>query len=170
MAAGTQLLTLEEFRLRYGNEKPYYEYWFGEAIQKAEPTWLHALLLQILGEFFTRSGYKSGPELELRIDQNWQPKADVAAASQIEQPYPTKPVDVVAEVLSPEDRMQHVYRKCREYARIGIPAIFVFDPVDKIAWVWSRDAQNLERVEELHLPNGRMIPTREIWEELDKRQ
>jgi Uma2 family endonuclease len=60
MAAGTQLLTLEEFRLRYANEKPYYEYWFGEAIQKATPTTSHGVLQQILCFSLRTLGYKTG--------------------------------------------------------------------------------------------------------------
>jgi hypothetical protein len=87
----SNLLTLEEFRNRYADAKPYYEYWFGEAIQKSVPTWLHCLLQAILTEFLTRAGYRAGPELELRIDSDWQPKADVAAALTVEHPYPTKP-------------------------------------------------------------------------------
>jgi Uma2 family endonuclease len=126
----SNLLTLEELRNRYAEEKPYYEYWFGEAIQKSAPTWLHCLLQAILTEFLTRAGYRAGPELELRIDADWQPKADVAAAVTVEHPYPTKPIDVVAEILSP-DRMSRVFEKCRQYARIRITKIFVLDPESK---------------------------------------
>ena len=170
MATAAAPLTLEEFRARYADAKPYFEYWYGEAIQKAVPTWLHSLLQQILAEVFTRTGYKSGPELELRIDPNWQPKADVVAATNVELPYPTKPVDVVAEVLPPEDRMQRVYQKCREYARVGIPAVFVVDPEFNIAWQWSRETQNLERIQEMCLPNGQNIAIDQIWAELDRRK
>jgi len=170
VVTGASLLTVEEFRERYAGEKPYFEYWFGEAIQKPVPTWLHSLLQQILGELFTQAGYKSGPELELRIDPEWQPKPDVAAALFVEQPYPTKPIDVVAEVLSPEDRMQLVYRKCREYERIGIGAIFVLDGEYKEVWEWSRQTHNLERVDQLVLPNGVFIAVQRIWDELDRRR
>lgn len=38
MAALAGKLTLAEFEDRYGNRKPYYEYWFGEAVPKAMPT------------------------------------------------------------------------------------------------------------------------------------
>ena len=121
MAAGTQLLTLEEFRLRYANEKPYFEYWFGEAIQKAVPTIPHCLLQKVLMRLLDRAGYRSVSEAELRIDPNWQPKPDVLASlSRLESPYPTKPVKVVMEVLSPTDAMSLVYEKCQNYERIGV--------------------------------------------------
>lgn len=169
MATATNLLSLEEFRQRYAEEKPYYEYWFGEAIQKSAPTWLHVLLQAILTDFLTQAGYRSGPELELRIDSDWQPKADVAASLVVEHPYPTKPIDVVAEILSPDDRISRVFEKCRQYARIGITKIFVLDLETKSAWEWDRRTDNLERILKMNLPNGQLIALADVWSELDRR-
>ncbi len=170
MATAADLLSLEEFRERYADEKPYYEFWFGEAVQKSVPTWLHSLLQAILTEILNRSGYRSGPEIELRIDPEWQPKADVVAALVVEHPYPTKPVDVVVEILSPEDRMSRVFEKCRQYARIGISKTFVLDPEFQYAWEWSRMTENLERISVMALPNGRNIVLADVWGELDRRK
>jgi Uma2 family endonuclease len=39
----------------------------------------------------------------------------VIGAISVDQSYPTKPVDVVAEVLSPDDKMSRVFEKCRQY-------------------------------------------------------
>jgi Uma2 family endonuclease len=114
MATAAKPLTLEEFRSQYGGRKPHFEYWFGEAIQKSMPTWLHALVQSILGEMLRRAGYKVGSELELRIDPQWEPVPDVAATlRRLEQPYPTKPLEIVVEILSPDDRMSQVLSKCR---------------------------------------------------------
>ena len=169
MAAGTQLLTLEEFRLRYGNEKPYYEYWFGEAIQKAVQTTAHGVLQQILCFLLRTLGYKAGSEIELRIDPDWQPKPDVLASlARLERPYPTKPVEMVMEVLSPTDAMSRVYEKCQNYERIGIQQIFVLDPEFRKAWEWSQEKQNLERIDTLRLTNGKSVELAEVWQELDK--
>lgn len=167
MASATTLLTLEEFNEHYGREHGY-EYWFGEVVKKGMPTWLHGLMQAILAEFFYKLGYVSGSEVELRIDPNWQPRPDVTATLEVEQPYPTKPVDIVAEVLS-DDPMTQVFEKCRNYARIGIPQIFVFDPQSRAAWQWSRGADNLERVQTLRLGNGSVLDVSEIWTELDGR-
>ncbi len=167
MATATHLLSLEEFRERYAGENDY-EYWFGEAVQKGTATFLHSLLQGILGELLTRAGYRAGPGLELRIDPEWQPKADVAATMAVELPYPTKPIDVVAEVLSPGDPMSRVFEKCRQYARIGIPKIFVFDPELRYAWEWSRETENLERIAVMQLPNGNTIQVADIWNEFSR--
>jgi Uma2 family endonuclease len=167
MAAATTLLTLQEFHARYAHEHGY-EYWFGEVRRKGRPTWLHGLLQVVLAEFFHRLGYASGSEIDLRIDPNWQPRPDVMATLEIEQPYPTKPVDIVAEVLS-DDPMTKVFEKCRNYARIGIPQMFVFDPESRTAWEWSREADNLERTDALRLRNGSTLGVNEIWAELEAR-
>ncbi len=161
-------LSLEEFRCRYAEEKPYYEYWFGEAVQKPAPTVLHALLVSVLLAVLKRAGYKAGPELELRIDPEWQPKPDVAGWTRTEIPYPTQPVDVVVEVLSPEDRMQRVIAKCRNYERVGIGAIFVMDPETRDAWKWSPSTHNLERISEMTLPNGNQVSVKDLWAELER--
>ncbi len=169
MLAAARPLTLEEFRCRYQSEKPYYEYWFGEAVQKAVPTTLHGFLQQILCTFLIMAGYRAAPEIELRIDPNWQPKPDVIASlSPIEQPYPTKPLDLVAEVLSPDDRMGQVFEKCRQYQRIGVGQIFVFDPEARIAWEWSMEKENLERTSVLELANNQAIPVVNIWNKLEQ--
>ncbi len=53
------LLTLAEFHARYDGEKPYYELWNGEAIQKSVPIWLHNLLERILAELLRKNAISS---------------------------------------------------------------------------------------------------------------
>ncbi len=132
MATATHLLTVEEFRARYANEKPYYEYWFGEAVQKSAPTWLHGVLQALLCELLRGSGYKSGTEVELRVADDWQPKPDVIGTTHVDEPYPTKPPDVVVEVLSPDDRMHDVFRKCRSTCESASPLFSFLIPNPKM--------------------------------------
>jgi Uma2 family endonuclease len=171
VATATRHLTLGEFRAQYQGRKPYFEYWFGEPIQKSMPTWLHSVLQGILVELLKRAGYKSGSELELRIDPNWQPVPDVTGVSTSPAgPYPTQPVDIVIEILSPDDPFPQVLKKCRHYARIGTQKIFIADPEEKTAWEWNEGAQRLERVDALQLPNGQSMPLSDVWTELDKQR
>jgi Uma2 family endonuclease len=169
MATAIRPLNKEEFRARYTGQKPHFEYWFGEAIQKTMPTWLHGLLQGILVEALRRAGYKAGSEVELRVDPDWEPVPDVIATlGAIERPYPTKPVEIVAEVLSPDDRMVLVLQKCRHYARIGVERVFVLDPENRDGWEWNGLAQRLEHVQDMKLPNGRVIALAEVWEEMSR--
>ena len=112
-----QQLTLEESRDRYADRKPYFEYWDGQAIQKSVPTKLHAKLQQIILDMLRELGYKTFPELTLRISPDREPTPDVVAnVKEPEDPYPTSPVDVVVEILSPADRFSIVQEKCERYS------------------------------------------------------
>ncbi len=59
------LLTLEEFRVRYAGEKPYYEYWAGEAIQKSHATSLHGRTQAITAFLLEEIGYDYEPVPDL---------------------------------------------------------------------------------------------------------
>jgi Uma2 family endonuclease len=158
---------IEQYREQYAGE-PGWEYWFGEAVRKPVPTWLHGILQVILSDLLYKAGHYSASELDLRIDPNWEPRPDVAGALELEQPYPTKPIDVAIEILS-DDKMGQLFRKCRHYVRIGIPQIFVFDPEARDAWEWSRETDSIERIQELRLGNGSVITLAGVWAELDRR-
>ena len=86
MASTAGSLTLQEFRTRYSGLKPYYEYWSGEAVQKTVPTLIHGLIQTLIALLLKEAGYKAGTEIELRIDNNWQPVPDVIGFTRIEQP------------------------------------------------------------------------------------
>jgi Uma2 family endonuclease len=163
-------LTLEQFHaLEAQSEGPRLEYWYGEAIPKPMPTWLHSALQRILADLFESAGYNSAVELELRISPDWEPKPDVAAALLVEEPYPTRPIEIVAEVLSPEDQRPRVLAKCREYHRIGIGQIFVLDPLNRTARIWNAAKDDLEDIERLELGNGAVLLVSEIWRKLNRK-
>ncbi len=82
------------------------------------------------------------------------------------QDYPTEPVEIVVEILSPDDKLVHLIRKCRQYERIGTERTFVLDPVDKLAWQWK--SGSLESITQMLLPNGAAVVLEEIWRQLDE--
>jgi Uma2 family endonuclease len=163
------LLTLEEFRAAYGNAHGY-EYWFGEALRKGLPTSLHGITQFILMMFFRAAGFRAASEVELRIDPDWEPRPDVViSSSPLEQPYPTRAESLTAviEVLSEDDPLPMLFKKCRNYVRIGIPRIFLVDPESRNAWEWSVQTENIERISVFYLPEGNFAVD-SVWEELDK--
>jgi Uma2 family endonuclease len=166
-------LTLEEFERRYAGSDRAYEYWHGEVVEKGMPTWLHAVLQMIVGEVLRKAGYKAATEIELRLDPQFAPRPDVAAGRQsVPTPYPTKPeeIEIVVEILSPEDAMGRVLAKCKEYARIGIEQVYVADPESETAWIWNRERWQLDRVESWTLTNGKIIVLADVWRELRERR
>ena len=124
----------------------------------------------ILGQLLSEAGYFSAGEVNLRIDSNWEPRPDVMAVLNREPArYPTKPVDIIIEILSPSQTLDDAHTKCWHYDRIGIPQILVFDPERYVAWQWDKESKGLQRIEELHLVNHKVVPVSSIWTELDRR-
>ena len=147
MPAVFERLTLDEFRDKYADENPYWEYWNGTAVRKSLPTRLHAKLQLLLAIMLQEIGYSAYTELTLRIDPAWEPIPDItASALPLDGDYPTHPVDVVAEILSPDDRFIQVIDKCQNYARLGIRDILIFDPLERRAWAWNRATQDVVRL------------------------
>jgi Uma2 family endonuclease len=168
MGAIAEKLTLAEFERQYRDRKPNHEYWFGEAVPKAIPTWLHGLLQKIIMKLLDESGYLSASEVKLKISPDFEPVPDViATAGRIEVPYPTKSVDVVVEILSPDDAFQRVLRKCKLYAEWGISNTFVLDPESREAWTWDSAADVLKPATVFLLKNGQSITLKRIFDELD---
>ncbi len=162
MPAVSQTLTLREFEAQFSHQKPYYEFWYGEAIQKAMPTWIHGLLQRILMDLLVQAGYKAGSEVKLKIDPDFQPVPDlIATLGYIEQPYPTSAVEIVVEILSDDDSMSRILAKCRTYQSWGFQQIYVVDPAARLVFRWSE-----HRLEEVELVAAQ--PVSLIWTALDK--
>jgi Uma2 family endonuclease len=162
------LLTLEEFRVRYAGEKPSYEYWAGEAIQKSMPTWLHGLIQTIVARLLDDIGYQSGSEVTIRLDTDYEPVPDVIAInSPLSEPYPTDPFAVVVEILSPDDPFSRVLRKCRLYERWGIGRIIVIDPAARIVWSFENGIPIETSI--LARRDTKEVTAPELWAAVDRR-
>ena len=66
---------------------------------------------------------------------------DVVAAPVLQNPYPTEPVLLCCEILSPEDRLGTMLAKCEEYHAWGVPYCWVIDPVKRTAWEYHASAE-----------------------------
>jgi Uma2 family endonuclease len=160
MAAIAQKLSVAEFEQKYGHEKPYYEFWHGEAIQKSMATW-HGLVVRILMDLLTEAGFKAATEVTLKIDPDFHPIPDVIGTrGPIEHPNPTRATEVVVEVLSADDPMSLVLYKCRAYQAWGYEQIYVVDPSSRLVFRWVD--RGLEEAAAFA-----SIPVNQIWLKLD---
>lgn len=159
-----KLLTLDEFREKYAGEKPYFEYWNGVAIQKAVPKKLHAALQVLIAMMLNELGFKVYTELEVRMSHAWEPVPDIVAHHEsVPGDYVTAPVDVIVEILSPDDRMSLVLQKCERYSNLGMRAILVLDPVYEKAWIWDRNTAGLSSIKQHAFDNGAQLALPEVW-------
>lgn len=160
-------LSLQSFHARYDGEKPYFEYWDGEAVQKSMPTRLHSLIQKILVRLLDAMGYEAGQEITLKLDPAYEPIPNVIAAEgSIGDPYPTEPFELVIEILSPEDSFSRVLRKCRLYKTWGIRQVVVIDP--KARLVWSFEDVALREAGVVARRGERLIAARDLWAEVDR--
>jgi Uma2 family endonuclease len=162
MATVADKLTFAEFQSKYAHGDRSYEYWYGEAIPKAMPTWIHGLLQILLGRLLNEAGYSAGSEVELRIDSDAHPKPDVIATRhEVEESYPTKAVEVVIEILSKDDPMPYVLEKCQAYGRWGFEYIYVVNPESRQLFRWTGSGLQID-------DTLVTIPAQRIWQELEK--
>ena len=132
------LVTVEEY-LRTGY-KPACDFIDGTLRQKPMPTWKHGLIQAHLGALLNaHRGYLAASELTVRIREGKYlvPDLAVQSRSSVQDPYPTKPIFLCIEILSPEDRFAEVLAKCDEYLAWGVPMTWIVDPELRRAWQYS---------------------------------
>jgi Uma2 family endonuclease len=139
MSTTTALMPVEAY-LRL-TEKPYCEYRDGVIVPKAIPTKFHSIIQYALLMLLRGQGVQSLPELTVRISPTRYLVPDVCVAGDFPGPYPTEPVLLCCEILSPEDRLGAMLAKCEEYHAWGVPFCWVIDPVKRTAWEYHSAAE-----------------------------
>jgi Uma2 family endonuclease len=126
------LVSVEDYLGR--TEKPYCEYLDGVLHPKAMPTKRHALIQLFLVLLLRKQGFEALSEVTVRLSGTKFLVPDVIAAKTIRNPYPTEPVLLCAEILSPTDRLGATLAKCELYHAWGVPFCWVIDPEKQTAW------------------------------------
>ena len=108
-------------------------------------------------------------ETRLRVSATRYRVPDVCA-------YQTKPTESVfteppalcIEILSPEDRMNRIARVAQDYLSMGVPAVWLLDPLEKKAYVADISAGFHEVRDHISTADGRVVFTlAEIFSEED---
>lgn len=94
----------------------------------------------LLRQMRKRLGIRVVPEIRIQINPTRYRVADLAAwrDDNIGTSIPTVPPFLVVEVLSPEDRMVRMLPKIQEYLSIGVEWIWIVDPYEQSALLYSR--------------------------------
>jgi Uma2 family endonuclease len=136
MSAST-IVSVEDYLRR--TEKPYCEYIDGVLYPKAMATTLHGLIQFMLQVILRRQGVQAAGEVHVRLSPTKWLIPDVIAAPKLQHPYPTEPVLLCVEILSPEDRVGATLAKCEQYHAWGVPFCWVIDPEKRTAWQYHAD-------------------------------
>jgi Uma2 family endonuclease len=134
--SATALVSVEDYLRR--TEKPYCEYVDGVLYPKALGTKLHSRIQFLLQLLLDKQGVEALAEVHVRLSPSKYLIPDVIAARTIQSPYPTDPVLLCVEILSPEDRIGVVLTKCEQYHDWGVPYCWVIDPEKQTAWQYHQ--------------------------------
>jgi Uma2 family endonuclease len=120
------------------------EYLDGEIVERNWGDFPHASahsnLGGLLAEFRKRLGVRVVTSIRIRIHANRYRVADLAVwrDDNIGTRIPTVPPFLAVEILSPEDRMVRMLPKIQEYLSIGVEWVWVIDPEEKAALIYSQ--------------------------------
>ena len=148
-AVGLRSLTLDEY-LRSDYE-PDADYVDGVLEERPMGEYDHADLqteiATILRGHAKEWGIRAVVEIRIQTKATRFRVADVcvvAASAPREQILRTPPV-LCIEVLSPEDRLVRVEKRCHEYLAMGVPEVWVFDPAARTVLVMRGETKTLIR-------------------------
>ncbi len=120
-----------------------FEFDAGVVTEKPMPNWKHGRLcgwiVALVLKFYPE--YAAGPEVRSRLaNEKWKlPNILVALLQDIEdENYATRPAHLCIEVLSDDDTPRAMFEKCAEYHAWGVPYCWILDPVNEVAWQYTR--------------------------------
>jgi Uma2 family endonuclease len=116
-----------------------------------------ARLIVALSNLASSLGIQIRPEIRIQTQGTKFRVADIAVwrAGDIGARIPTVPPFLVVEILSPEDRMVRVQEKIQEYLAMGTEYVWLIDPDERKAIVYSQQtpAGRIEQVLRTQNPN-----------------
>ena len=95
----------------------------GVLVQKPKPTWRHGRaqgrIYSLIDSRF--NDFLVGTEVTVQVSEKKSLVPDLAVqhASMVQEPYPTKPIVLCIEILSPDDSLNDTLSKCDTYHRWG---------------------------------------------------
>jgi Uma2 family endonuclease len=144
MAMGA-LISEQQYLRR--TEKPNADYIDGVVLPKPWPTWGHSVCQDAVGALIhTRfPEFAAYIELTCKIRDGMYLVPDLAVErGRTEGPYPTKPVHLCVEIVSPENRFSALLRKCEQYHDWGVETAWIIDPEFRQAWEYRSGRRPLE--------------------------
>jgi Uma2 family endonuclease len=145
MAADT-LISVEEYL--HTSYSPDMEYVDGVLVDRNGGEWQHSLTLSnvIFGLMRKYPGVKVLPGVTSKVTETRYRVPDVAVVLRMpEGRFITEAPFIAIEILSEEDRVTRLIEKLKEYAAMGVPNIWVFDPRLKQMFVFH--GNSLQEIE-----------------------
>jgi len=161
----TALVSVEEYLA--SSYEPECEFIDGVLRQKPMATGRHGRMVGDVGYLirlrFPR--FVTSPEVSVRINERMYLIPDVIAElrTHLQDPYPTEPVHLCVEIISPCQSLGEMIAKCGIYHAWGVPYTWIIDPENREAWMYESGSQPV------HVPHDGSISAGEIvltWQDL----
>jgi Uma2 family endonuclease len=157
MATATTLIPIEEYlRTSYHPDCDYVD---GEIQERNSGEREHARLQAVITAWFFSNekawNVDSLVEQRIHVAPRRVRIADVCLISRDapkEQVIITPPL-LCVEILSPEDRLPRAARVMEDYARMGVPNLWLLDPKDRVAYNYASDGLLKLTTDRLTIPN-----------------
>ena len=136
--ASRTLISVEEYlRTSY---RPDCDYVDGEVLERnvgeTDHSWLQKKIILYLGIREQQLGICVLPEerVQVKADRYRVPDICLVLGTKPEEQVLSKPPFLCIEILSPEDRMSRIRERTDDYLVMGVPYIWVLDPIAQRAW------------------------------------
>lgn len=174
-AAVTTRMSVEEY-LRTSFE-PDADYVDGVIEERTSGEWDHAglqgILCRMFGEKEEEWGIFSSTELRVRVSSTRVRVPDVCVtdARNATERVPTQAPLLCVEVKSPEDRLPRMFERVKDFHRMGVGHVWVFDPETRRVWVSTADGVTEWGGGVMAVPGTRIeLDPAVAFERLDRRQ
>jgi Uma2 family endonuclease len=167
MATGTQIPVEQYLSTSYERES---EYIRGEIVEKPMGNLIHSIIQQFLSVRLHAVGLCC-PELRLRLAEDLVlvPDLSVFVTSRPTEQVPTRPPDIVVEIVSPDQRYPEMLEKLEEYRRWGVPHIWVVEPQMQRLQIYTESG--LANVSQIELPErGFALSASELFDYVSARR
>jgi Uma2 family endonuclease len=163
MAAATTTLpatlTMEEYL--HSAYHPDCDFVDGQLEERNVGSIKHSILQTFLAVWFTsnRPDWRVRPLVELRtqVSASSVRIPDVAVVSDdvaLPDAALTAPPLIAIEILSPDDRMPRVLQRLDDFLAMGVPNVWLLDPIERVAYTYAASGLKLVHTPQLFVPDS----------------
>jgi len=158
MATATQLIPIEEYlRTSYHPDCDYVDGELQERnLGEFEHGRLQALLTMWFGNNEKQWNVRVVTELRTRVASTKVRIPDVCLISRDapREQVPVTPPILCIEILSPEDRLPRVAKRLDDFLAMGVPNVWLLDPIERVAYTYAASALKIVHTTQLFVPES----------------
>ncbi len=153
------MVTLESYLRRdYENEREC-EYVDGELVERTGGDTPHALLFTVAGCWFWE--HREDWQIDALSSYSiWTSPTRIRVPDlmimkdHLREPIRITPPLLCLEILAPEDHHDVLFPRLNEFLAMGVPHVWLLDPIERLAYTYTANTTNLVDTSRLSIPNS----------------